>query len=260
MLGGFQADVAVAADIRTQNRDIMNKRMAQVADAPVMIVHLSTKEALEEVRHARARGQLVYVETCPHYLLLDESLYRQEDYSSAARFVCAPPLRTAADREALWQALADGTVQTVATDHCSFTLAQKDAGKDDFTQIPGGLPSVESRGILLWSEGVAKGRITAEQMCALLAETPAKLYGAYPRKGVIAPGSDADLVVIDPNRTGLLTAADQAANVDYCPYEGLQTNGIIEQVWLRGNLAVCEGAVQTGTIGEFIPRTAAQKR
>ena len=119
---------------------------------------------------------------------------------------------------------------------------------------------MESRGILLWSEGVAKGRITAEQMCALLAETPAKLYGAYPRKGVIAPGSDADLVVIDPNRTGLLTAADQAANVDYCPYEGLQTNGIIEQVWLRGNLAVCEGAVQTGTIGEFIPRTAAQKR
>jgi len=230
-------------------------RMAQVADTPVIIVHLSTKEALDEVRRARERGQTVYVETCPHYLLLDEALYQQEDYSQAARYVCAPPLRTAADREALWEALTDGTVQTIATDHCSFTLAQKDAGKDDFTQIPGGLPSVESRGILIWSEGVAKGRITAAQMCALLSENPAKLYGAYPRKGVIAPGSDADLVIIDPEKVGVLTAADQAANVDYCPYEGLRTDGVIEQVWLRGHLAVNKGEIQTGTIGTYIPRT-----
>ena len=148
-------------------------RMAQVADVPVVIVHLSTKEALAEVRAARERGQRVYVETCPHYLLLDESRYFQPDYSDAARYVCAPPLRTAADQDALWAALADGTVQTVATDHCSFTLAQKEAGRGDFTKIPGGLPSVESRGILLWSEGVAKGRITEGRMCRLLAENPA---------------------------------------------------------------------------------------
>lgn len=230
-------------------------RMAQVADAPVMIVHLSTKEALDEVRAARDRGQTVYVETCPQYLLLDRSLYESEDYSQAARYVCAPPLRTQADREALWAALADGTIQTISTDHCSFTLAQKDAGKGDFTKIPGGLPGVESRGILLWSEGVAKGRITAPQMCALLSETPAKLYGAYPRKGVLAPGSDADLVILDPHAQGLLTAADQAANVDYCPYEGWVTNGSIERVYLRGRLAVDQGKIVTGPVGQYIPRT-----
>ena len=229
-------------------------RMAQVADVPVVIVHLSTREALAEVRAARERGQRVYVETCPHYLLLDESRYFQPDYSDAARYVCAPPLRTAADRDALWAALADGTVQTVATDHCSFTLAQKEAGRGDFTKIPGGLPAVESRGILLWSEGVAKGRISEGRMCQLLAENPAKLYGAWPRKGVLAPGSDADIVVLDPNARGLLTAADQAANVDYCPYEGLETSGAIEQVYLRGRLAVDHGAFQTGPEGVYIPR------
>ena len=142
-------------------------RMAQVADAPVMIVHLSTKEALEEVRAARARGQTVYAETCPQYLLLDRSRYENEDYSMAARYVCAPPLREKEDQDALWKALSDGTIQTISTDHCSFTLAQKDAGRGDFTRIPGGLPGVETRGILLYSEGVAKGRISAPQMCAL---------------------------------------------------------------------------------------------
>ncbi len=230
-------------------------RMAQVAGAPVMIVHLSTKESLEEVHAARARGQTVYVETCPQYLLLDRSLYENPDYSQAARFVCAPSLREEADREALWAALADGTIQTISTDHCSFTLAQKDAGKGDFTKIPGGLPGVETRGILIWSEGVAKGRITASQMCALLSETPAKLYGAYPQKGVIAPGSDADLVVLDPDAQGLLTAADQGANVDYCPYEGLKTSGVITQVYLRGQLAMDGGRLCAGSIGKYVFRS-----
>ncbi len=229
-------------------------RMAQVANVPVIIVHLSTKEALEEVRIARQRGQTVYVETCPHYLLLDDSRYEQPEYREAAKYICAPPLRKQADQEALWKGLADGTVQTVATDHCSFTLAQKDAGKDDFTKIPGGMPGVESRGILLWSEGVVKGRLTAEQMCRVLSENAAKLYGAYPRKGVLAVGSDADIVVIDPNAKGLLTAADQAANVDYCPYEGRETSGAIEQVYLRGQLAVNQGEILTGPIGTYIPR------
>ena len=229
-------------------------RMAQVADVPVIIVHLSTKEALDEVRMARSRGQTVYVESCPHYLLLDDSCYRQEDYLEAAKNICAPPLRKKADQEALWQALTDGTVQTIATDHCSFTLAQKNAGKDDFTKIPGGLPGVESRGILLWSEGVAKGRITAEQMCSLLSENAAKLYGVYPKKGVIAPGSDADLVILDPDTTGILSAKDHAAKADYCPYEGWQTSGIIEQVWLRGQLAVDNGKILIEPNGKYVPR------
>ena len=229
-------------------------RIAEVADVPVVIVHLSTKESLSEVAAARARGQKVYVETCPHYLLLNDSRYDQPDYSDAARFVCAPPLRKQADQEALWAALADGTIQTVSTDHCSFTLTQKDAGKGDFTKIPGGLPGVETRGILLYSEGVAKGRITAEKMAEVLAENPAKLYGAFPRKGILAAGSDADIVVIDPAKTGLITASDQIANVDYTPFEGFRTQGVIEQVYLRGQLAVDHGEVQTGKIGQFIPR------
>ena len=229
-------------------------RMAQVADVPVIIVHLSTKEALEEVRIARARGQKVYVESCPHYLLLDESCYKQENYREAAKNICAPPLRTKADQDAIWQALTDGTVQTIATDHCSFTLAQKDAGKDDFTKIPGGLPGVETRGILLWSEGVAKGKLTASQMCSLLSENAAKLYGVYPQKGVIAPGSDADLVILDPDATGVLTAEGHGSKADYCPYEGWQTSGVIEQVYLRGQLAVDKGEILTEPVGKYVPR------
>ena len=229
-------------------------RMAQVADAPVMIVHLSTKEALEEVRAARARGQTVYVETCPQYLLLDRSRYENEDYSMAARYVCAPPLREKEDQDALWKALSDGTIQTISTDHCSFTLAQKDAGRGDFTKIPGGLPGVETRGILLYSEGVAKGRISAPQMCALLSETPAKLYGAFPKKGILAPGSDADIVVLDPDAQGRITAADQAANVDYSPYEGFITQGKIDQVYLRGHLTVDKGEILGAPRGKYLIR------
>ena len=219
-----------------------------------MIVHLSTKEALAEVMAARARGQKVYVETCPHYLTLDESGYYEADFRKAAGYICAPPLRTKEDQKALWKGLYNGAIQTVSTDHCSFTLTQKDAGKGDFTKIPGGLPGVETRGILLYSEGVAKGRIPAEKMAEVLAENPAKLYGAFPRKGILAAGSDADIVVIDPAKTGLITATDQIANVDYTPFEGFRTQGVIEQVYLRGQLAVDHGEVQTGKIGQFIPR------
>lgn len=203
---------------------------------------------------ARARGQKVYVETCPHYLLLDESLYRQPEYSEAARFVCAPPLRTREDQQALWRALANGTIQTISTDHCSFTLAQKDAGRDDFTKIPGGLPGVETRGVLLYTAGVAEGRITKEQMCALLSENPAKLYGAYPRKGVLAVGSDADIVVYDPAADMTLSAQNQHSAAGYTPFEGFRTRGSIAQVWLRGQLAAENGALLLENRGAYIPR------
>ncbi len=231
-------------------------RIAQVADVPIIIVHLSTKEALDEVAAARARGQKVYVETCPHYLLLDESNYEKEPYTQAARYICAPPLRKQADIDALWQAIKDGAVQTVATDHCSFTLEQKDAGKDDFTKIPGGMPGVETRGILLYSFGVAQGKITREQMCALLSENPAKLYGAYPRKGAIAVGSDADIVVLNPDACGVITAENQHSKAGYTPYEGVQVCGAIEQVYLRGELAAENGEVVGRTQGVYIERKA----
>ena len=218
-------------------------RIAQAADAPVVIVHLTNREALLEVDHARKRGQTVYVETCPQYLLLDESVYFNEDYSAAARYVCAPPLRDKAEQEHLWKGLRRGAIQTVSTDHCSFTLAQKDMGREDFTKIPGGLPGVETRGELLYSYGVAKRKISAAQMCRVLSENPARLYGLYPRKGVLRPGSDADIVVYDPGASHVIRAEDCVANVDYNPYEGFVTAGGIRQVWLRGQLSVENGKV-----------------
>ena len=229
-------------------------RMAELADTPVIVVHLSTAAGLEEIRAARRRGQTVYVETCPHYLLLEDSVYDAPEYREAAQFVCAPPLRKKADQEALWEALRGGEIQTVATDHCSFTLAQKDMGREDFTKIPGGLPGVETRGTLLYTAGVAAGRITLPDMCRVLCENPAKLYGCWPRKGVIAPGSDADIVVYDPAADSIITAADQAMNVDYSPYEGFHTAGSVARVYLRGALAVDHGQVLAGPDGQFIPR------
>ena len=213
------------------------------ADAPVVIVHLTNHDALREVEAARKRGQTVYVETCPHYLLLDESVYFNEDYSAAARYICAPPLREKAEQPYLWKALRRGTIQTVSTDHCSFTLEQKDMGREDFTKIPGGLPGVETRGELIYSYGVAKKRISAAQMCKALCENPARLYGLYPRKGLLRRGSDADIVVYDPGASHVIQAENCVANVDYSPYEGFVTSGGIRQVWLRGRKSVENGRV-----------------
>ena len=218
-------------------------RIAQAADAPVVIVHLTNQEALKEVQHARDRGQKVYVETCPQYLLLDDSVYFNEDYSQAARYVCAPPIREKGQQDALWRALRRGDIQTISTDHCSFTLEQKEAGRGDFTKIPGGLPGVETRGDPLSPYGVAKKRLSAQRMCRLLSENPARMYGLFPRKGRLAPGSDADIVVYDPGASHVIRAADCVANVDYNPYEGFVTSGGIRQVWLRGHLAVESGKV-----------------
>ena len=218
-------------------------RIAQAADAPVVIVHLTNQEALKEVQHARDRGQKVYVETCPQYLLLDDSVYFNEDYSQAARYVCAPPIREKGQQALLWKALRRGDIQAISTDHCSFTLEQKDAGREDFTKIPGGLPGGETRGELIYSYGVAPKRITAQRMCLALSENPAKLYGLFPRKGHLRPGADADIVVYDPGASHVIRADDCVANVDYNPYEGFVTAGGIRQVWLRGNLAVENGKV-----------------
>ena len=172
-------------------------KMAALADTPVVCVHTTCREALVEIEAARARGQRVYVETCPQYLLLEDRYYGLPDFEGA-RYVCAPPLRKSADQARLWRALAAGEIQTLNTDHCSFTLAQKELGRSDFTRIPGGLPGVETRLELLYSYGVAAGRISKEKMVELLSANNAKLYGLWGRKGAVAPGFDADLVLYDP--------------------------------------------------------------
>ncbi len=227
--------------------------IAQVVDVPVVVVHLSSKDGLEAVRNAREKGVKVYVETCPQYLLLDDSRYEYNTLQGA-RFVCSPPLRKKTDSKALWTALKNGEIQTIATDHCSFTLEQKSVGLTDFTKMPNGLPSVESRVVLMYTYGVNKKRITLENMCKILAENPSKLYGMYPTKGVIKAGSDADIVVFDPKADGFISKNTHHSKADYTPFEGVRTKGKIEKVFLRGKLVVENGEVVLEHKGKFVKR------
>ena len=195
----------------------------------------------------------MYSETCPQYLALDDSVYYQEDWLSSAKFVCSPPIRKKADQDALWDGLREGRVNTVSTDHCSFTTQQKLAGQGDFTTIPGGLPGVETRGEVVYTTGVAAGRIDLPTFCRALSENPAKLYGLYPRKGCIAPGADADIVVYDPAADHTLRAADMVSRCDYTPFEGFRTSGSIAAVYLRGMPAV-ENGVVNDVKGQYLKR------
>ena len=210
-------------------------------DAPVYVVHLSTHAGLEEIRRARAVGQKRFgAETCPQYLLLDEALY--DDPQQGLKALMAPPLRTQSDRDALWTALAADELDTVATDHCPFTFAkQKQQGAKDFTKCPSGAPGVEERLILLYSEGVAKGRITLPQLVKYACANPARVAGLYPQKGAITPGADADLVILDPDREWTLTTERLHGNADYTCYEGMPVKGAIERVLLRGGTVAMNG-------------------
>lgn len=227
--------------------------IAAQAESPVMVVHLTCREALEEIRAARKKGQTVYAETCPQYLLLDDSVYEKPGFEGA-KYVCSPPLRKKENQEVLWKALADGEIQTIATDQCSFTMKQKEMGMDDFTKIPNGMPGLQTRVPLLYTYGVEAGRITREQMCSFLAENPAKLYGVYPQKGVIQPGSDGDIVIIDPNEESVITASELLHNTDYSPFEGFALRGIVDQVFLRGELVAQRGKILKEKTGTYIPR------
>lgn len=219
---------------------------------PVIVVHLTCKEALDAVERARKKGQTVFAETCPQYLLLDSSLY--ETGEEGRNYICSPPLRKKENQKVLWEGLRNGTIQTVSTDHCSFTTKQKGFGRDDFTKTPNGMPGVETRGVLLYTYGVGKGQLTPQQMCRVLSENPAKLYGLYPKKGCIMPGSDADIAVIDPEREDVITAESQEQNVDYSPFEGTKIKGTIDKVFLRGCLVTDGGRVVNEKQGKFIKR------
>lgn len=226
---------------------------ARTAGTPVIVVHLTCEEAYREIEEARTRGQEVYAETCPQYLLMEDSLYEQGG-AEAAKYVISPPLRKKKDQECLWKALKEERIQTVSTDHCSFTTKQKAMGKDDFTKIPNGMPGVETRGTLFYTYGVREGRITLEQMCRFLSENPAKLYGMYPEKGCIAPGSTADLVIMDPEEEAVITAPAQHYAMDYSPFEGTKIKGCIDKVYLHGTLVVDKGAVLIEKAGRYVPR------
>lgn len=230
--------------------------IAKLAKTPVNIVHLSSKEGLEVVRKARAAGQQVFTETCPQYLLMDDSEYDRPGFESA-KYVLSPPLRKHEDIDALWDAVCKGEIDVMGTDHCSFNMeGQKTRGIDDFTRIPNGIPGVEHRPVLFYQYGVASGKTNVEMMCNLLAERPAKLFGMYPQKGVILPGSDADLVIWDPKKEWTITAETMVQNVDYTPYEGRKVTGAPELVFLRGQCIVRNGKILTERQGKYIHRTA----
>ena len=228
-------------------------KIAAIADTPVIVVHLSSAAGYEEILRAREKGQEVYVETCPQYLLLDDSKYTMLSEESR-KYVIAPPLRKKEDQSVLWDALCKNAIQTVATDHCSFTTTQKEAGKDDFTKIPCGMPGVETRPSLMYTYGVLEHGITLEQMCRFLSENPAKLYGVYPQKGCLEPGSDADLVIWDKDEIWTIGKENQVANTDYSPFEGVQVHGKAKQVYLRGELVAQDGKIVKDKLGTYVVR------
>lgn len=231
--------------------------IARLAGADVYIVHLSAEESLRAALGQRKRGAKVYLETCPHYLLLDDGKYLLP-WDESAKFVMSPPLRKAPDREALWKGLAAGEIDTVSTDHCAFNLkGQKELGREDFTRIPNGIPSVEHRMTLLFTYGVQAGRIGVKRFAELTAENPAKIFGLYPQKGAIIPGADADFAVLEnlekPER---ISASKQCQAVDYTPYEGMEVGCRIRAVYLRGKAMAEDGRVTGVPEGRFLKRSA----
>jgi dihydropyrimidinase len=221
---------------------------AELTGAKTYIVHLSCEEALRKALEARLRGVQVSIETLIQYLLLDKSDAERPDFEGA-KYVMSPPLRDKKNQGVLWNGLAQGLIQTVATDHAPFDFAgQKPMGKTDFTKIPNGIPALEDRVNLLFTYGVASGRIDLHTFVAVAATNAAKLFGLFPRKGTIQEGSDADLVVYDPAYRGRLSAKSQIMNVDYSAFEGWEIRGRSSLVTVRGEVAVRDGQF-TGTVG-----------
>lgn len=227
--------------------------IAQLADTPVYIVHLSSKLGLMAIRQARVTGQPVFIETCPQYLMLDDTLYERPDGS---KFVCSPPLRKTDDASALFEALAAGEIDVVATDHCSFRYQDQKRIYDDFTSIPNGLPGVEHRLALMMTIGVDAGRFSLSRLVKVCSENPARIYGLYPKKGVLQVGSDADLVLWDPALAHQITAEKQIQNVDYTPYEGFYVSGGIRACFLRGCLVTENHDEREQTLGKYLHKNS----
>jgi dihydropyrimidinase len=228
--------------------------LAHETNSNSYIVHLTCEGALNKVKEALKRNQKVFVETCPQYLVLDASVYNRGFES--AKWVMSPPIREKKDQEALWAAINQGIVQTVATDHCPFMWDDKLNGKDDFTKIPNGAPGIEHRVELLYSEGVNKGKISLNKMVDITSTASAKIFGMFPKKGSIAIGSDADIVIFDTKKKHKISAATHHHHCDYSAYEGLEVTGKSETVILRGKIAIDNGKVKIKKgYGEFIKRS-----
>jgi len=230
-------------------------QLARVAGSPLYVVHVSCKESVEPLAIAREKGWNVYGETCTQYFFIDESFLDRPDFEGA-KYVYTPPPRAKENQEILWNAVRTNVLQAISTDHCAYLFkGQKDAGKDDFRQIPNGGPGLENRLQMIHHFGVREGRITLNRMVELLCTNPAKLFGLYPRKGTLAVGSDADVVVFDPEKRVTISAATHHSRSDYNLYEGTQVQGSPDVVLLRGHVLVENDELvgKPGT-GQFVKR------
>jgi len=228
--------------------------LAYAGGHPLYVVHMTCEASLNRVREATRRNQRVLVETCVQYLLLDDSVYERPGFEGA-KWVMSPPIRKKKDQESLWNGIEQGLVHVVATDHCPFCMDQKAMGKSDFSKIPNGAPGIENRMELMYSEGVAKGRLSLPRFVELNCTAPAKIFGLYPRKGTIAVGSDADLVIFDPAVKHTLSVENQHMRCDYSAYEGWQVTGKVRTVLLRGTVAIDGGKAHVGKgFGQYLPR------
>jgi dihydropyrimidinase len=229
--------------------------LAEMARVPIYIVHLSAADALEKVKHARDMGLPAYAETCPQYLFLSYDNYEEPGFDGA-KYVMSPPLREKWHQDVLWKGLSKNDLQVISTDHCPFCMAeQKELGRDDFSKIPNGAPGIETRLTLVHDGGVRPGRITMNRFVELCSTTPAKMFGLFPRKGTIAVGSDADIVVFDPNKRATLSVKSLHMNVDYNPYEGRAVQGAPSTVVVNGAVVI-EGDKFVGKkgAGRFLRR------
>jgi dihydropyrimidinase len=228
--------------------------LAKEADCKIYVVHVSAKESLKHIKESQLNGQKVFAETCPQYLLFDDSKY-EGDFTRTAPYIISPPLRKTEDENALWKAISEGIISTIGTDHCPFSLSQKKEGLNDFRKIPNGAGGVEHRLSLLYTFGVLKNMITLNQMVDLFSTQAAKIFGLYPLKGEIGVGSDADLVIWNPKPENIISAKTHHQNCDINIYEGIKTKGVAEYVIARGKIVVEKGKmIDSETRGQFLKR------
>jgi dihydropyrimidinase len=230
-------------------------QLARIAGAPLYVVHVTCKEAVDAIDRARRAGWRVWGETCTQYFFVDLSHISRPGFEGA-KYVFSPPVRDPSNHEVLWNAVRSDVLSAISTDHCAFTFGeQKALGRDDFSKIPNGAPGLEERLKMIHHFGVNERRITLNRMVELVATNPARLFGLYPRKGTIAVGSDADVVIFDPEKRTTLSAASQHSRSDYNLYEGTEVQGDVETVLLRGNVLVENGElVAKPGIGRFVKR------
>ncbi len=232
-------------------------RIAEALGAPLYVVHVSTKEALDAITRARSSGQRVFGECLPVHLMYDDSVYLNPDWYQAAGHVMSPPFRPKENQLALWHGLQSGNLQTTATDHCAFCAEQKAMGKDDFTQIPNGTAGIEERMAVMWHEGVNTGRLTMNEFVALTSANAARIFNIYPRKGCLAVGSDADLVVWDPQGSRTISAKTHHSKIDFNVFEGKTVKGIPSHTLSRGRVVFEEGELKAEEgYGQYIDRPA----